>query len=175
MFLRLIAIAVVAVAAATANHITNTNLLLASQTSPTELAYGGTVELVDQGEIVAVGGIRVHGSIGNALQRLLTAARNDGIILAGWGWRSHQAQIGLRRAHCGTSHYAIWEMPSRLCRPPTARPGRSMHETGLAVDFTCAGRSMAGTRCFTWLQRNAHRYGLYNLPSEPWHWSVNGR
>ena len=22
--------------------------------------------------------------------------------------------------------------------------------------------------------RNASRYGLYNLPSEPWHWSTNG-
>jgi hypothetical protein len=25
------------------------------------------------------------------------------------------------------------------------------------------------------LRRNAGRYGFYNLPSERWHWSVDGR
>ncbi|MEY2426157.1 MAG: hypothetical protein QOI61_1729, partial [Actinomycetota bacterium] len=27
---------------------------------------------------------------------------------------------------------------------------------------------------FKWLAANAKTYGLYNLPSEPWHWSTNG-
>ncbi|MPZ73317.1 MAG: hypothetical protein GEU74_08820 [Nitriliruptorales bacterium] len=35
--------------------------------------------------------------------------------------------------------------------------------------------AIAGTRVFTWMTRNAKTYGLYNLPSEPWHWSTNGR
>ena len=26
-----------------------------------------------------------------------------------------------------------------------------------------------------WLDANAGRFGLVNLPSEPWHWSVNGQ
>jgi hypothetical protein len=26
-----------------------------------------------------------------------------------------------------------------------------------------------------WLQAHADEYGFVNLPSEPWHWSVNGR
>lgn len=182
MPVRLIAISVIAVAAATANHITNTNLLLGSQTSPTELAYGGSVELVDQGDIVAVQGIRVHKSISVAVQRLLLAARADNIPLSGWGWRSHERQHQLRRINgCpdGWIHRDGEQLsdfsPSSRCRVHTARPGASMHETGLAIDFTCGGRSMAGTRCFYWLVRNAARYGLFNLPSEPWHWSVNGR
>lgn len=177
MLLRIIAITVIAIAAMTANHITNTNLLLASQSSPTELAYGGPVEVVDQGAIVAVDGIRVHRSISINLHRLLVAARNDGIVLSGWGWRDHQTQIRLRRSHCGTSHYAIWEMPSSRCRPPTARPGRSMHEQGKAVDFTYRGRSISNRSNpgYKWLAANAHYYGFYNLPSEPWHWSTNGR
>ena len=27
---------------------------------------------------------------------------------------------------------------------------------------------------YRWLAAHAAKYGLYNLPSEPWHWSVNG-
>lgn len=26
-----------------------------------------------------------------------------------------------------------------------------------------------------WLHANAGRFGFVNLPSEPWHWSVDGR
>ena len=29
--------------------------------------------------------------------------------------------------------------------------------------------------CYQWLAANASHYGLFNLPSEPWHWSVTGR
>ncbi|MDH3293935.1 MAG: M15 family metallopeptidase [Acidimicrobiia bacterium] len=182
MSLRLLAITVIAVAAATTNHITNTNLLVASQTPPTELAYGGIVELVDPGEIVAVNGILVHASIATSVQRLLANAQTDGIPLSGWGWRSHQRQHELRRINGCRDGWVHREdetlsdfSPSSGCRIPTARPGASMHETGLAIDFTCGGRPMARSRCFYWLLRNAARYGLYNLPSEPWHWSVNGR
>ena len=182
MGLRLVAIGVLVVAGATANHITNTNLLLNSQTPPAELAYGGTAELVGPDEIVAVQGIRVHRSLASALNDLLNAARADGIPLSGWGWRSHQRQHELRRINgCpdGWIHRDGERLsdfaPSSTCRIPTARPGASMHERGLAVDFTCGGRPMAGTYCFYWLRRHAADYGLYNLPSEPWHWSVNGR
>ena len=27
---------------------------------------------------------------------------------------------------------------------------------------------------FQWLAANASRFGFYNLPSEPWHWSTTG-
>ena len=27
---------------------------------------------------------------------------------------------------------------------------------------------------FQWLAANAERFGFYNLPSEPWHWSTTG-
>ena len=52
-----------------------------------------------------------------------------------------------------------------------------MHERGLAIDFTCNGGGVIGSRsspCFQWLAGNASSYGFYNLPSEPWHWSTNG-
>ena len=62
------------------------------------------------------------------------------------------------------------------CSPPTARPGTSNHEDGLAIDFSCAdGQPMThDSPCYQWLAGNAHNYGLRNLPSEPWHWSVSG-
>jgi LAS superfamily LD-carboxypeptidase LdcB len=68
-------------------------------------------------------------------------------------------------------------MPSSECSPPTARPGRSLHERGLAVDFNCRGELVDSRAdpCFRWLDANAARFGLYNLPSEPWHWSVTGQ
>lgn len=104
------------------------------------------------------------------VRALLDAAAADGIVLTGHSYRDATTQIALRRAHCGTSSYAIYEMPANQCRPPTARPGTSMHEVGLAIDFTnCATRL---TSCHRWLASHAHRFGLYPLASEPWHWSI---
>lgn len=128
-------------------------------------------------EIVKVEGFWVHIDIAENLQNMLDAASAAGHNFGGWGYRDHASQIRLRKAHCGTSEYAIWSKPSSSCRPPTARPGASQHELGKAIDFTYGGRTI-GTRSspgFKWLASNAKQYGFYNLPSEPWHWSVNGR
>lgn len=131
---------------------------------------------IDLAELTWVGGIQVHESIANKVQDLLEHAARDGLRLTGGGYRSAASQIALRRAHCGTSEWAIWQKPSYQCRPPTARPGRSMHERGLAIDFRHNGRSVTSrnSTAFRWLKANAATYGLYNLPSEPWHWSTNG-
>jgi predicted nucleic acid-binding Zn-ribbon protein len=122
-------------------------------------------------------GLEVHVSILDDMNRLFADAAADGINLSGGGYRDPQRQIAVRRNNCGTSDYDIWQKPSSQCRPPTARPGRSMHEQGKAIDFTYNGRlirSRSGPG-WQWLKDNAWRYGLKNLPSEPWHWSTNGR
>ena len=50
-----------------------------------------------------------------------------------------------------------------------------MHERGLALDFTQGGQVLTSQSAgFVWLVHNAARFGLENLPSEPWHWSTNG-
>jgi hypothetical protein len=124
------------------------------------------------------GSITVAGSIAGNVQALLNAAARDGVSLcAASGWRSPQKQIELRREHCGSSNYAIYYMPASQCSPPTARPGTSMHERGLAIDFSCNGGGAIryGNECWNWLAAHADEYGLYNLPSEPWHWSTSGR
>ena len=123
------------------------------------------------------GSITVASSIAGSLQSMLNAASSSGINLCGGGYRSSDGQIQTRMNNCGTSYYAIYEMPASQCSPPTARPGQSMHERGLAIDFTCNGGGVIGSHsspCFQWLAGNASGYGFYNLPSEPWHWSSNG-
>jgi len=131
-----------------------------------DAAPGGPVELT------TVRGITVNVEIADQLEDMLAAAERDGLTLTGSGYRSTEQQIALRRAHCGTSHYAIYEAPASSCSPPTAIPGTSMHELGLAIDFENC--SSASTACFQWLSQNAARFGFYNLPSEPWHWSIDG-
>ncbi len=126
--------------------------------------------------VTTVRGITVNVSIASQLDAMLGAAEADGFVFGGGGYRSSDSQIVLREAHCGSSDYAIYDMPPSACRPPTARPGSSMHEQGLAVDFTWNGSAIAsrGSPAFQWLAGHAGAYGLFNLPSEPWHWSTNG-
>ena len=89
---------------------------------------------------------------------------------------SDLGQIALRRAHCGSSSFAIYQARASSCRPPTARPGFSQHERGLAIDFAEGGRSFTrGSQGYRWLRVNAARFGFFNLASEPWHWSTTGR
>jgi LAS superfamily LD-carboxypeptidase LdcB len=131
---------------------------------------GGSVSLA------TVHGITVAASIAGQLNSMLNAADADGMRFGGTGYRSSSGQIAARRSNCGSSSYDIYEKPSSRCHPPTAKPGQSMHERGLAVDFTYNGsiinsRSNTGYR---WLSAHARNYGFYNLPSEAWHWSVNG-
>lgn len=133
-------------------------------------------------DLATVGGITVARELAPSLRALLAAARADGIELSGWGWRSPQRQIELRRINgCPDVHSS----PASSCRVPTARPGQSQHESGLAVDFTWQGETLCyplrAAQCrgrnpaFDWLDENAHRYGLQVLSSEAWHWSTTGR
>jgi hypothetical protein len=145
-------------------------------TPPEAGTSGGFGEPAAPPSIVKVRGIRVAIELAPRLAALLAAADVAGVPLSGSGYRSRARQIELRRRHCGPTHYDIWQRRSSECRPPTATPGRSMHERGLAIDFTQNGRALTRESSgFQWLLRNAARFGLKNLPSEPWHWSVNGR
>ncbi len=132
--------------------------------------------ITGSGEIVTVGGIQVHQSIAGNVQALLSAAAADGINFGGGGFRSPAGQIAVRRSNCGGSNYAIYHAPASSCRPPTAKPGTSMHERGLAIDFTQGGSTLTrGSSGYHWLKAHGASYGLHNLPSEPWHWSTTGQ
>jgi hypothetical protein len=134
-------------------------------------------DIPTSGDMVNVGGIVVHSSIAGNLRGLLGAAASAGISLSGNGYRDINRQIALRQQNCGSSQYAIWQMSPSACSPETAIPGRSMHEQGLAIDFTVNGQfvNSRGSSGFQWLAANAPGYGFRNLPSEPWHWSSTGQ
>lgn len=154
----------------------------AAAADTTAAATGGTVSVKPvTGGLVTVGGITVAASLAPQLEALLNAARADGIVLGGYGYRSIETTIRLRRANGCPD---VYTSPPSSCRVPTARPGTSMHEQGLAVDFTWRGSTICfpkppsrchGNAAFDWLQAHAHEYGLRGLSSEAWHYSTNGR
>lgn len=125
----------------------------------------------------------VRGTIVNASKAadwnaLLQASDAAGLQLSGSGFRTLDSQIRLRTQNCGgASHYAVYEKPSNQCSPPTATPGNSQHEQALAIDVQDNGMSISShfSRAWVWLKGNAHRWGFFNLPSEPWHWSTTGK
>ncbi|MCC6437138.1 MAG: M15 family metallopeptidase [Acidimicrobiales bacterium] len=125
-----------------------------------------------------VRGIEVSVAIAANTEAMLAAAERDGLLLTGSGYRNILDQIEIRREVCGPTDYDIWEKPSYECSPPVAIPGRSNHEKGVAIDFSGANGDLIRTRdhpAFQWLAGHAHLYGFFNLPSEPWHWSIDGR
>ncbi len=142
-------------------------------TTTTTPAGSGGPSVVPHPPLTTVNGITVASSIASDLRAMMAAASSAGYNLGGYGYRDINVQIQLRRQNCGTSDYAIWQMPADSCSPPTARPGLSWHEQGLAIDFQSNG-SFINSRsnpAFGWLAANAGRFGFTNLPSEPWHWS----
>jgi hypothetical protein len=121
------------------------------------------------GRLVTVHGIRVDSSIADAVSSLVQGARPN--LLTGGGYRSSRDQALARQRNGCTC-----DNTSRCCRVPTAPVGQSMHQRGLAVDFSWNGQLIRSHNSagFRYLAANAPRVGLKNLPSEPWHWSTNG-
>lgn len=120
------------------------------------------------------GDARTFQGIAQQVEAMCTAAKQGGVDLSiGNSWRPTSEQISLRRSNCGSSQYAIYEAPARNCSPPTARPGKSNHQRGVAIDFSNCDST--GSACHQWLLKNAAQFGLKNLPGEPWHWSIDGK
>jgi D-alanyl-D-alanine carboxypeptidase len=124
-------------------------------------------------QTTTVYGITVNKIIAVPFQRMIDDAAKAGIPLSGGGFRTQAQQIALRTINGCPD---IWTAPSSSCRVPTAIPGRSLHEIGLAIDMTSNKKSINDRKsaAFKWLAANAGKYGLTNLPSEPWHWSITG-
>ncbi len=121
-------------------------------------------------------GFTVDVNLAPKLSAMLDAAAAAGITFTGSGWRSYDTQVYLRSINCGPTPYDIYMRPASQCSPPTARPGTSNHEMGLAVDLAANGALITSQANpgFQWLAQHAAAYGLYNYPPEPWHWSIDG-
>lgn len=60
---------------------------------------------------------------------------------------------------------------------PSAKPGYSKHQNGIAIDINTGGFD---TAIYSWLDRNAASYGFTNTgkrfnPPESWHWEFNNK
>ncbi|MCX6729084.1 MAG: D-alanyl-D-alanine carboxypeptidase family protein [Candidatus Saccharibacteria bacterium] len=140
---------------------------------------GGVVDLAQTSPIPGAGGnIRIATSVLPAVTAMLDAARAEGVELLpiSSGWRDPQVQIALRKQNCPD-----WQNSNAdECSPPTAKPGRSNHEKGEAIDFgnMCfspkGSTSCPGNKRWVWLTTNASRFGFKPLSSEAWHWSTTG-
>jgi peptidoglycan hydrolase CwlO-like protein len=168
--------------AVTQQRIQEENLLEEYGVDPDQIGPDGPAGIQPvSGGVVAVscpsgGSVEVAGAIAREVQGLLNLAYNQGISsICGYGYRDPSEQIALRRQHCGSSDYAIYQMPASSCSPPTAIPGSSNHEQGLAIDFTSGGRTIGCSgSVYRFLQGNAADYSLYPYSAECWHWSTDG-
>jgi D-alanyl-D-alanine carboxypeptidase len=118
-------------------------------------------------------GITVNKIVAYPFQHLIDDAAKAGVKMSGGGFRTREQQIALRTTNGCPD---VWTAPASSCRVPTAIPGRSLHELGLAIDLSTGGKTI-GSRtspAYKWLAANAGKYGFVNLPSEPWHWSITG-
>jgi D-alanyl-D-alanine carboxypeptidase len=118
-------------------------------------------------------GVTVNKIVAYPFQHMIDDAAAAGVQLSGGGFRTRQQQIALRTTNGCPD---VWTAPASSCRVPTAIPGRSLHELGLAIDMTSAKKTISSrtSPAYKWLAANAGRYGFVNLPSEPWHWSITG-
>jgi hypothetical protein len=74
-----------------------------------------------------------------------------------------QAQINCGKAN-GCKGWPTWTSSSQ-CTTPTAPPGKSNHQMGLAIDFSQNGNTInKNSTVYSWLVKNAAKYGLKNLP-----------
>lgn len=118
----------------------------------------------DAKTLVNVNGARLSPGFASRWRPLVAAAKADGINLTGGGYRSNAEQKALYAKNC----------PGGRCKVPTAVPGTSRHETGDAIDVNLSAPGGRASKEYSWLSRRATEFGVYNLPSEPWHWSVDG-
>lgn len=104
--------------------------------------------------------------------RALSESKEAGVPLAlNSTLRTCAEQGALRSNNCPSA-----ELAAEFCHPETEKPGESLHNYGLAVDFKCEGYVLFGSSpCYTWLKAEAGGYGLINRPGEPWHWSMTGK
>ncbi len=114
-----------------------------------------------------------------ALEEMFGAALEDGVtLMAVSGYRSYATQAAIYAARLEETSQAYVDRY-------IARPGRSEHQTGLAMDLGCPGytwldTSFANTAAYAWLLEHCGEYGFIiryreNLTEEtgyafePWH------
>lgn len=123
----------------------------------------------------------IHGKVEPYLNDMIDAALKDGIKI--WvvsSYRSFNEQASLKGAYTKTYGSGANTF--------SADQGYSEHQLGTTLDFTTEGlngsiNGFDGTPAYTWMQKNAHKYGFtLSYPKgnafyvyEPWHWRFVGK
>lgn len=115
-----------------------------------------------------------------ALLALDAAARRDGIVLVvGSAYRSYDYQVEVY------ARTVAQEGSEAKADRISARPGKSQHQLGMALDFSPIDESFAQTKASAWLTAHASAYGFsLSYPQgmeavtgytwESWHWRYVG-
>ncbi|MDQ3158522.1 MAG: M15 family metallopeptidase [bacterium] len=133
----------------------------------------GTTFYVDGADGNAIVNSRVSG----AWLALFEAAKADGLTLAAvssYRTYAHQDALCNDDAGCSSGTYNA-----------VAKPGRSNHQAGHAVDLddasfggagpgstTCANKQTTDSRTYKWMELNAKKFGIGQLANESWHWDA---
>jgi D-alanyl-D-alanine carboxypeptidase len=142
------------------------------------------VDLVDVGPNLVGRMQRLTPETAASWQQMLTAARDDGIMLlivSGYRSFEYQASLIRKKMNAGQSLSEILQV--------NAAPGFSEHHTGRAVDVASPGsrpltEEFESSEAFAWLRVNAAQYGFsMSYPRdnpegfiyEPWHWAETAR
>jgi len=125
--------------------------------------------------------IPIHCSTKAALEKMIEYARRDGIkhpqLLPTSAYRSYKEQEwlwnkGLKKRGGDEKENARW----------VARPGKSPHQSGRAVDlwlgveFSSKAegiKKLKNQKSYQWLLKYAKDFGFYPYWREPWHWEFN--
>ncbi len=133
-------------------------------------------------KLAIVEGVDVATSAVDDYKALLSAIRKVGYNITGTsGYRSYADQAA-------TYNYWFTAEGQAEANLHSALPGYSEHQTGLAIDFQidgCALDCFGRTEAYTWLKKNAHKYGYIERYTqnetkvtgygyEPWHWRYVG-
>lgn len=144
--------------------------------------FGEARDLVDVGPNLVGRMQRLTPEAAGAWQRMLSAARLDGItLLIVSGYRSFEYQAELIRKKLGSG-----QLIDDILKV-NAAPGYSQHHTGKAVDIATPGsrpltEEFEESAAFNWLTAHAAEYGFsmtyprnnaYGFVFEPWHWALS--
>ncbi|WP_232293818.1 M15 family metallopeptidase [Stigmatella aurantiaca] len=103
------------------------------------------------------GGERLRSDAALAFQKMHAEAHQQGVWL--WVVSGHRSRAEQRY---------LYRLYRKGLGPRAARPGRSNHQRGTAVDVSVGDVSSAA---YGWLSANACRFGFRRtVRSEPWHW-----
>ncbi|WP_224245888.1 M15 family metallopeptidase [Hyalangium gracile] len=119
--------------------------------------------LINPKKLVRIsGGKQLRHDAAAAFERMYSEARDAGLwlwVISGHrSWKQQKYLYRLYRKGLGAR---------------AARPGRSNHQRGTAVDISVGSMN---TLTYEWLAANACRFGFRRtVPSEPWHWEYRPR